>query len=281
MRIAIAVLAFVLSISALTLRSQGAATFEVASVRPDDSRRAPGIRVLPNGQFTAAAVTLHDLIMRAYGVHESQVIGGQGWVTSDRYEVVAKASGPPPGGTADVLTMLQTLLAERFRLRMRTESRPLSAYVVTMRVNGRLGPGIRVSTVDCAANMPSPVPSAMTLTADGWPPCGLTLTRTWLGDTRVRAEVKQSAVSMREFAFRLQGLVGRPVVDRTDLSGLFDIEYVYVRDTAANTGGIPAAPADAPDLFTAFDRQLGMRIESDRVEVPVLVIDSVERASAN
>lgn len=267
--------------SAFRLAPQTPAVFEVASVRPDDARQAGGIRLLPTGQFTATAVTLHDLIVRAYAIHESQLVDAPDWTRDERYSIVARSAAPPPGGTAGLLPMLQALLAERFALRMRTQRRPLSAFVLTPIVAGRLGAGIRPSTIDCAANAPSPVPNTMSLSADGWPPCGLTLMRTMIGDIRNRIEVIQAAVPISELAFRLQALVGRPVVDRTALSGTFDIRFVYAQQTATNPGGVAATPSDAPDLFSAMREQLGFELESKRAQVPVLVVESVERPAGN
>jgi uncharacterized protein (TIGR03435 family) len=267
---------------AVTASAQ-APSFDVASVRPEaaaEARRPTGVRLLPTGQLTATAVTVHELILRAWGIHESQVIGGPDWIRSERYEIQARVETPPASGIAGMLPMLRTLLAERFGLRVRSESQMLSAYVLRRRDRDRLGPDIRPSTLDCAANLPSPLPNTMTLSADGWPPCGLTLMRTLVGETRQRIELTQAAVPIAELAFRLQPIVGRPVVDQTGLAGIYDLRFVYSQQTANNPAGVASMP-DAPDLFTALDRQLGLALASERTAVPVLVIESVERPSAH
>jgi uncharacterized protein (TIGR03435 family) len=249
-------------------------TFDVVSVKRDRSDRPAGIRVLP-GQINAVRVTLHDLILRAYNVHESQVDGGPDWLKSERFEVVARAAAVPAGGTPRLLVMLQGLLVERLALRVRSERREQPAYtLVPARDDRRGGPNLRASVVDCAANPASPVPNTMSLTADGWPPCGLTFTRTLVGSTRLNTHVRQSAVSIAELGYRLQPAVGRPIVDRSGLAGLFDVEYTYSSGSIAEAGAGGASVPDAPDLFTAVREQLGLKLESRREAIDMLLIES-------
>ena len=91
-------------------------------------------------------------------------------------------------------------------------------------------------------------------------------------------EYKHSAITMQQFAVSLQRVAGRPVLDRTDLAGLFDIEYAYARDIPAAAAG---TPTDLPDLFTALREQLGLKLEPQRNPVDVLVIDSGVRPASN
>ncbi len=220
-------------------------------------------------------------MLRAYALHDSQLSGGPGWIASERFDVLAKAAAPPPGGVPDVLVMLRKLLADRFALRTHTETRPLAAYVLRVaRADGRLGPQLRPSTVDCKTNPAPPTPNTAPTNADGWPPCGLSLTRTMVAGGRSRSDARHSAVTMREFAIALQNAVDRPVVDRTGLAGVFDIEYAYLREGAAVSPDSPVA-ADAPDLFTALREQLGLRLESQTLPVDTLVIDAVEPPTTN
>jgi uncharacterized protein (TIGR03435 family) len=263
-------------------RAQRAPTFDAASVRRNESGGRPGgIRPLPTGRFTAINVTLRDLILRAYDLHESQLIGGPAWINSERFDVVANTEVPPPDGTRDVMLMLRGLLDQRFALRLRTERRSLPTYSMSLaRTDRRLGPQLRISTIDCTMNPASPAPNAVSIDSQGWPPCGLALVRSMVGTVRTRVEAKHSAVTMQQFAVALQRVVGRPVLDRTSLAGTFDVEYAYSQENST-TARAAAGPSDLPDVFTALQEQLGLKLEPGHDAVEVLAIDSVEKPAAN
>src|SRR5687767_9813801 len=114
--------------------------------------------IQPGGRFTTVNVPLWDLIRQAYGLQRSQLVGGPDWMESARFDIVAKAEGDiargaGPGGPPGPLNfMLQDLLEDRFKLRTHRETRELPIYVLRLdRADGRLGPGLRASTMDCAA----------------------------------------------------------------------------------------------------------------------------------
>lgn len=251
-------------------------TFEVASIKPNRNAGAPpgGIRPLPNGRLNATNVTLDELLRRAYRLHESQLIGGPAWMKSDRFDVVAAAGAAPARGVDDVLLMLRSLLLERFRIDAALEKRELPAYMLThARPDRSLGPNLRPSTVDCAKNQAGLTPNSATLDADGWPPCGIawvytTAFRTTEG-TRFDRVVKHAGTPMSEIALAMMLSAGRPVVDGTGLTGLFDANYQF----ESATGSAPA-PLEKPDLFTAVREQLGLRLEARRTDVDVLVVHS-------
>jgi uncharacterized protein (TIGR03435 family) len=115
---------------------------------------------------------------------------------------------------------------------------------------------------------------------DGWPPCGQSIalsivTTSSDGSEGLRVRVRRSAATMKAFATMLQGSVGRPIVDRTGLEGLFDVEYTFLPQPPASTE--LGAGVNVPPLFVALEEQLGLRLDAERAEVPVLVIESVER----
>src|SRR5262245_34631014 len=150
---AFAVPAFVLgpSVGAQTPSNQA---FEVASVRPNktgDGRVMLGLQ--PGGRFNASNVPLRMLIRQAFNVQEFQIVGGPDWLTSDRFDVVAKA--PEGEFNADIMRpMLQSLLVERFKLAFHRESRDMPIYaLMKARSDGKLGPGLSASAVECAAVM--------------------------------------------------------------------------------------------------------------------------------
>lgn len=261
----------------------GKPSFAAASVRANKSGAQPGgIRPLANGRLTATNVTLRELILRAYGLHDSQLVEGPAWIRADRFDVAANTEAPPPAGISAVMAMLQTLLAERFALRTHTEKRTLPTYaMLPSRSDRKPGPQLRVSTLDCSVNPVSTVPNTAQPNAQGWPPCGLALVRTTVGKVRTRVEGKHSAVTMQELATNLQTTAGRPVVDRTGFIGKFDVEYAF---SVENPSAGPAATtqlADLPDMFTAFQEQLGLKLDAQRNLVDVLVIDAVEQPTAN
>ena len=258
--------------------------FEVASIKPNpDATGAGEINPRPNGRFTATGATLRALVLRAYSLHESQLIGGPGWIGVERFDIDARAGTPPVDGPDGLLPMVRTLLAERFRLRVHDETRELPAFLLThARRDQGLGPQIRPTQADCSTNRAVPTEAQIRAAArDGWPPCGLVFVVSFTtggADGVVKIRVRRSAVAMKDFAQSLQSPVGRPVVDRTGLEGRWDIEYSY---TPRPTGDVPGFAENVPSLGAALEEQLGLKLDSERTQVPVLVIDSVERPSDN
>src|SRR5688572_11291882 len=128
---------------AVALQGQAPA-FDVASVRSNRSAQTENsIQLLPNGRFVATNSTLRSLILRAYKLHDSQLIGAPEWIDRERFDIDARAATPPPDGPEALIPMLRTLLIERFALRSHIELRQLPAYVLTRAREGRLGPQIR------------------------------------------------------------------------------------------------------------------------------------------
>jgi uncharacterized protein (TIGR03435 family) len=249
--------------------------FEVATVRQNtglsDASRISGPTP---GRFTITNVPLVFILHHAYQALAHQLVGAPDWVGTTAYDITATY---PPGTTptdAETRVMLQQLLGERFRLKVRREQRELPVYRLVMaRSDKRLGPQLVRSEVDCeqwlaekrpqvGAGGPSPVPGGRR------PACTMTASRKGFltGGTRTIAQL----MSM------LQPLVGRPLVDATGLSGTFDIDLVWTESTD------PARPqganADAGvSLFTALQEQLGLRLESGRSAFDVVAIEHIER----
>jgi uncharacterized protein (TIGR03435 family) len=171
--------------------------------------------------------------------------------------------------------MLQTLLADRFKLVIRREMRDTPVYALVLaRADGRLGSGLRQSTVDCAAinaalNAARQRGETPPAPADGRPLCG---TRTG------RGTVMTSGVAMADFARNLAPQTGRAVVDRTGLNGAFDIDLTWTPDQGPPGPDGPVAPAgDGVSLFAAIQEQLGLKLDAQRAPVDTLVIDSASR----
>ena len=261
--------------------SAQASGFDVASIKPNVTGGDSAIQARANGRLSATNATLRSLILRAYGFHESQVIGAPGWLGTEYFDVDARVETPPPGGPDALLPMLRTLLAERFKLRAHNETRELPAFVLTFaRRDQRLGSQIRASAADCTRATQLTEAEIRAQARDGWPPCGMVYVVSYVAAAATGLEnktrVRRSGISMKDFATILQSNVDRPVVDRTGLEGRFDVEFSFAAAPAT-----AAASGNQPTLVVALEEQLGLKLDAQRAAVPVLVIDWVERLIEN
>ncbi|HLK66447.1 MAG TPA: TIGR03435 family protein [Bryobacteraceae bacterium] len=236
-------------------------TFEVATIKPSNPDQ-PGQSILVGrgggNLFTTTNTTLKDLIVFAYGLHTKQVAGGPGWMESEKYDISGKPDTAGIPNVVQLQSMVQKMLEERFQLTFHKEKREMSAYAITI---GKSGLKIK-KTENNAGSLPG---------FGGRGP----------GDIIVRN------ATMTEFAGFLQSrILERPVVDQTNLTDRFDFGLKWTPDSVQSAAGSNPPPtpegADAPpDLFTAFLQELGLKIESVKTPVEVMVIDKVEKASAN
>jgi uncharacterized protein (TIGR03435 family) len=257
--------------------------FEVASVKPSNPDAADPLG-LPTpvpptrGRLTILNAPLRFLVLRAYGpLFNFQIIGGPDWQMSRRFDIQAKAEDPAADMGA-MLPMLKTLLEDRFQLKVHTETREMPIYaLVVARDDGRLGANIRPSNADCSN--PAQVPdTAALLQAGRGVPCAIMPAPTRVaGSMTLRA----NGASMASLARFLTGTTGRIVHDWTGLSGLYDWEMTYDRGVTPPPALQPGSnlplsppPSESPALTTALQEQLGLKLESTRGPVEVLVIDS-------
>jgi uncharacterized protein (TIGR03435 family) len=274
------------AIMSIGLRVSGQAnpSFEVASVKPNksgDGRVAIGLQ--PGGRFTATNVPLRELIRFAYQVQPFQIVGGPGWLNSDRFDINAKAEGDvaaapfgaggPPG---PLQLMMRSLLAERFKLVAHTEMRDMPIYnLVVARPDGRLGDKIQPSTLDCVAL------NAAARRGGGPPPAGLGQ-RPQCGIRLGPGSMAAGGVNLNTFANAISPLLQRVVTNKTGLTGNFEFDLQWTPDQLPQgpppAGAPPLPPVDpnGPTIFTALQEQLGLKLESARGPVEVLVIDSAE-----
>jgi uncharacterized protein (TIGR03435 family) len=235
--------------------------FEVATIRPSDPARREQIITLSGAEVITTNETVHDLINLAYWLHPKQLTGGPAWTESDKYDMAGKPDAPGQPNVDQMKVMIQKLLADRFQLKFHFEKRDLSAYAVRI---AKSGAKITTSQFD-----PKGLP--------GW-----NFGRTAAGTTLTFRNSPMSQVTAI-----LQNFLDQPVVDQSGLSERYDFTLTFTLDAAqaARLGGIPAPAADnpdaAPDLFTAFQQQLGLKLESTKAPVDVMVIDKVERPSEN
>jgi uncharacterized protein (TIGR03435 family) len=269
---------------AATIPTAQEPAFDVASIRPAQSDQRSEIRADPNGRFTATNATAKSLILRAYGLVESQLIGAPPWLTAERYEIDARAAAPADGPES-LMPLVRALLVERFRLKAHSETRELPAYAMTFaRRDRQLGPQLRPSQADCTRASTLTLDEVRAAARDGWPPCGMTYFVSFVtggaSGNLVKMRVRRTGVTLDALATALQTNVGGPVVDQTGLTGRFDVEYAFAPQTPTPGVESPFGP-EAPMLFVALEEQLGLKLESRRLNVPVLVVDSIDRPSEN
>jgi uncharacterized protein (TIGR03435 family) len=254
--------------------------FEAASIKPNDGKTPGiGIRRQPGGRFNTTNTPVKLLITFAYQIQDFQLIGGPGWMNSDRFDIVAKMDGDPPpiipGSGADhMMLAMRTLLADRFKLVVHHETRQLDIYALTKaKADGTLGPALKPASGDCS-------PAAFAARRGGPPPPGGP-PPTVCGMQQGPGRIRFGGFPLSLFATGISNRVGRAVVDRTGLTGNWDFELTYAAESSpgALPPGAPPPPPDpdAPDLFTAVREQLGLKLDSTKGPVDVLVIDSLDR----
>jgi uncharacterized protein (TIGR03435 family) len=227
----------------ISAAAQTPSSFEVASIKRSDATAGSQLQYLPGGRFRATAWT-KLLIQTAYGVEDYQVTGGPAWINTDRYDI--DANGGAGAGKKEMLAMLKALLSDRFKLRLREERRDLPVYDLVVEKNGHKLRALK----------------------DGEPPpcrrgdsfiCGLT--------------------SVAELANWLKYIVGRPVLDKTGISGRFDLLLDF--DVYSIRGQAPPQDYDKPSVFEALKEQFGLRLEPQKAATPVLIVESIQRPTQN
>jgi uncharacterized protein (TIGR03435 family) len=250
--------------------AQDAPRFEAATIKLSDPAAPGALLNFPTPtRLSVTNFTLRMLIGAAYNPElgpGAQIIGGPNWLEKDRYVVLAQAPGMPT--RAEMMVMLKTLLAERFALKAHTESKEVDAYaLVKARNDGKLGPKLQQWDGTCNGKPAPPAQPGNTgpRCAAFFRPPGMLM----------------RGVSMTVFATMLSAQfsnLGRPVVDRTGLTGEYDFD---LETTFAPVSPNAAADTTAPSVFVAVQEQLGLKLEPTRTNVKVLVIDSAEHPTDN
>lgn len=249
--------------------------FEVASVRPNTSGDPGQSSRIGKGSVVTTNMRMRALIVSAYGVWPDRIVSAPAWFDRERFDITARV----PADTPDNLLrpMLRTLLAERFRLVAHTEMREVPVYALVVdRGNGRLGPNLKVST-QCDSDAIKTLGPRM---GDAALPIGKRPCTVVSGaDGRGAAYMTGGARTVGALVDALQvlvqqGVVDRPVVDRTGLTGTYDFD---LRFAGAGLGAAYPDASNLPSIFTAFQEQLGLKLETSRGPVEMFVIDSVER----
>jgi len=223
-------------------------TFEAASIKPSTAEAGSSGINTGNGLLRAYNVTLRRCIQGAYGMRASQVLGGPKWLDEFRFDIVARADHP--AGGAELSVMLQSLLADRFKLAFHRDTQTKPGYALTV-----MKGGVKAQVSDPAA-----------------PP--------GTNGNYSRGSLSAIGCDMTRLVIKLSDILGAPVVDSTEEKRSFDFSIQWVPDELAKAGAQASVP-DGPSLFTALQDQLGLRLEARKVRVEVLVIDRAELPSEN
>ena len=249
-------------------------TFDAASVRQNTSADRSFSGRTNKGSATVRNMPLKFLLLSSFHIQEAQLIGGPGWLATDRFDVVAKAD--PETSSADLNVMMQNLLIERFAVKMHVETRNLPIYALVLaRADGRLGPDLQPDCDPATADAPCAPNSGVSVLSNGrggGGGVGGGVGRGVAGPGPGSGGVSMSGGgTMASLARSLSGSVGRIIIDRTGLEGKYRYKLRYSRP--GSTGG---SPESAPEIFTALQEQLGLKLEATRGPVDVLVIDSAD-----
>jgi len=233
-------------------------SFEVATIKPSNpAAQGKGFRTRGRNLSTLNT-SVADLIVFAYGLHPHQIIGAPGWAETEKYDVAGVPDKPGTPNVEQFKLMIQKLLADRFQLKFHKEKKELTVYAITV---GKTGSKLSPSDASAGGNP------------------GLFF--------RGLGDLPAKNATVAEFADVMQSAVlDRPVVDQTGLKGRFDFTLTWAPDENqfAGLGAKPPAVADndpRPNLFTAFQDQLGLKLESTKAQVDVIVIDHVDKPSEN
>jgi len=243
------------SISLICLRGADDLHFDVASIRPhapDDSRFQ--VKMPTNGRFSAIGSVAKLVLMIAYDVQETQIVGGPGWIATEKWDITAKCDDRSSHSFEDTHRMLENLLQDRFALQIHRETEQIPAYILSV---AKGGPKFKAREQDGQTNVQ-------------------------ITGNSIRVE-QGGLARMTQL---LSAALGRPVVDRTGLNGLYDLSLQW-DDAPIPDGGVlgadvhAASGTDRGSIFSAIQEQLGLRLEPQKCPVEVIVIDRIERPSAN
>jgi len=286
--------------------------FEVASVKVHPPPLTGILVTNRGGRFIATGFSLKMLVGRGYAVPEARVIGGPNWIDSERYDIEAKA--PDVNPAPPLQPMIQAMLADRFQLKAHKETRDMPVYELVVAKSGSkmklsddqtppaplaaappgdrgAGPGPG-GPGGVAGRGPLPGPGGPGGPGPGANPFGPgprprgTAGR---GSINGRMTFEGSAINVSVLLGTLQGMLDRPVVDKTGLTGLYDIKLEWIPGSEAPPGPFgpnpnappPGPPADGPTIFSAVQEQLGLRLEGARGPVEVVVVDSAQKPVEN
>jgi uncharacterized protein (TIGR03435 family) len=283
---AVIVSAILLMMAAYGMFGQSADSprFEVASIKLETSAVPRHIvRPLPGGGLHTENASVRMLMQNAFALQSFQLAGGPGWIDSDGYDIDAKAAGS--ANQRQMWLMLQSLLEDRFKLKVHRETKELPVYALTAAKSGLKLP--RPTEGGCA----SPTPDASTAAWAGGrmqPPGEGRTPQAPCGSVSVMlrpsgARMQGGKIPMPELIRMLSMVLGSTVIDKTGFTQLFDVRLDFLPDETTPALPPPPGPPDdsGASILIAMQEQLGLKLESTKGPVEVLVIDHVERPTEN
>jgi uncharacterized protein (TIGR03435 family) len=272
--VALFVLAFVLTpaISAQTPRAE----FDVVSIkRADPDARGGGMRTLADGTSIMTNVSIGQFIRSAAPVPVREVIGLPDWASTERYDVTAK---PPADSTREQRSeMWRTLFAERMKLVAHVEEKERDTFaLVVARSDGRLGPQLKPSTLDCSPRPPGSPPAPLRP-----PPTTDAEVLNRCGGRFSDGSIVSGGITMDALVGSLGGLAGRIVNNRTGLQGSYSLTLTFSPPRTPAASSDASLSGDAPEFFTALQEQLGLKLQPEKTMVLVFVIERIERPTEN
>lgn len=236
--------------------------FDVVSIKPSDPlSTSTRIGLSSSGTFEAIGITLSGLIEQAYEIRPFQLVGASGWMQTDKYEIRTKDEAPGPS-EAELMKMtdeqrnvfrdrfiakLRVLLADRFQLKIHKETKEMPVYILTVAKGGS---------------------KLRTAPDDGTPGGGLSARR----NAENKSEITGRRLNVSGLARFLSSQVGRTIIDQSGLADKYDFTLTYSPDMGDTTG---------PSIFTALQEQLGLKLDSSKGPVEVVVIDNAQKPSEN
>jgi len=227
--------------SAIAVFGLQAQTFEVASIKPSGPDYQGMFVQGQPGGVRIRGATLKALVATAYNVRVFEIAGAPAWAGADPFDIEARFKESTPAEPSQMRECLKSLLADRFQLTVHNEDREQSVYGLMIARNG--------------PKLGEPMPGVQSVIRGG------------------KNKITGSAVGMAMLAINLANQLGRTVVDKTGLSAKYDFTLEWTSEVG------PAS--DGPSLFTALQEQLGLRLESQKGVVKMVVIDRVEKPSEN
>lgn len=286
--------AFLLVVATLAAQSEKKKlAFDVVSIKLNnsgDNRRMIGNP--PGGQFTTTNVPLRQIMVLAYGersaggpIPDVEITGLPGWATTDGYDVQAQPEAGVTPTPQQRQEMLQSMLEDRFKLKVRRETKSAPIYALVI---GKDGVKAKLSEDQTPFNPAGPPPGGPPPPAPPPPAAGRGPSMTgpmprgmiMMGLGQLRA----GSHTMATFAGVLTGQAGRKVVDKTGLTGLYDIDLKWLPEQLPNGAALPPSveiDTTLPGLFTAIQEQLGLRLAPETGQVDTFVVESVQRPSEN
>ena len=227
--------------------------WDVVTVRPRDPGNPSGSQStgMKGSQFTMVNRTVEGMLLLAYGLHKKEIVGAPAWIETERWDVRGVPDVPGHPNLQQAQTLTRKLLEERFGLKVHRETRELPVYAITLARGGE--------KLARSAGNPNGPPDE-TDSGNGW-----------------LETMRLTNMTMSEFAPDLGYFLDRPAVDQTGLTGRYDFLLRFTADESK----VPADENAPPGLFTAIQQQLGLKLDPTRAKKEVLVVDAVQRPSAN